>query len=87
MHVIVLVGVMADVLAGAAIGVLTMSSRSGTGRCDTYCRLVNVVVSVVADVHTFHDIDPGELVNIMFLLAFEWTQAAPQSVCWKDVAS
>ena len=37
-------------------------------------------------VHTVSDIDPDEPANIELLLAFEWTQAAPQSFCLNDVA-
>ena len=33
-----------------------------------------------------HTIDPGEPENISFLLAFDWTQAAPQSFCLNDFA-
>ena len=33
-----------------------------------------------------HDIDPGEPLNMKFLVAFEWTQAAPQSCCLNEVA-
>ena len=40
------------------------------------------------DVHTVRDIeiDPDVSANIPLSLAFEWTQADPQSVCLKDVA-
>ena len=44
----------------------------------------NVVVVVP---HTARNIDPGEPANMNVLLAFEWTQASPQSVCLNDVAS
>ena len=37
--------------------------------------------------HTVCDIDPDDPSNIKFLLAFEWTQADPQSLCSNDVAS
>ena len=36
--------------------------------------------------HTVDDIDPEEPVNMLFLLAFEYTQAAPQSLRLKDTA-
>ena len=36
--------------------------------------------------HTDGDIDPDEPSNISFLLAFEWTQAVPQSFRLNDVA-
>ena len=39
-----------------------------------------------ADLHTVRDIDPGELVNMPFLIAFELTQAAPQSFWLNDLA-
>ena len=52
-----------------------MSSRSGTRP------LASVVAGVEADAHTAGAIDPGELANMSFLLAFEWTQASPHSVC------
>ena len=72
-----------EVLAGAptdvVTGVRTISSRSGIGRRDTYGGVVCV--------HTVREIDPGDASNINSLLAFEWTQATPQSVCLNDVAS
>ena len=40
-----------------------------------------------AGVHTSDDIDPNDPVNMAFLVAFEWTQASPQSLCWNEVAS
>ena len=61
----------------------------------------NVVVDVVIGVlairhlashrcgdaaHTVRDIDPGEPSKILSLVAFEWTQADPQSCCSNDVA-
>ena len=36
--------------------------------------------------HTVADIDPGEPSNMAVLLAFEWTQAAPQRFCVNDLA-
>ena len=36
--------------------------------------------------HAVCDMDPGEPANIRILLAFEWTQAAPQSCRFKDIA-
>ena len=42
---------------------------------------------MVADVHSVRDIDPDESVNMSILLAFERTQAAPQSLCLNDAAS
>ena len=47
---------------------------------------VVVLAGVVTGVHTVRDIDPGERSNIECLLAFECTQAAPQSWCLNDVA-
>ena len=70
--------VMAGALTDAGIGVLTaISSRSVIGRRVTYW---------CAGPHTVGDIEPDERSNIWLLLAFEWTQAAPQSVCRKDVS-
>ena len=80
-HALVLVEVVTGVLADVVIAVLAMSSRSGTGRCDT------LVAGGGYDMHTARAIDPGDPLNIMFLLAFEWIQASPQSVCSNDVAS
>ena len=37
-------------------------------------------------VHTVLDIDPDDPANITVLLAFEWTQADPQSFLWNNVA-
>ena len=51
---------------------------------------VEVVVSlrvVVVTVHTAIDIDPYEPSNIISLLAFEFTQAVPQSFRLNDIAS
>ena len=42
---------------------------------------------MTADVHTACDIDPGDSSNMSFLLAFEFTQAAPHSSTLKDFAS
>ena len=50
---------------------------------------VKVVVSlcvVVVAVHAARGIDPYELSNIIPLLAFEFTQAVPDSFCLNDVA-
>ena len=83
-HVIVLAvtevtgGVLSDVL----IGVLTMSSRSGIGRRDTYWR----VPCVVAVVHSVRDMDPDEPVNMSTLVALDRTHAAPHSFCLNDRA-
>ena len=51
-HAFVTVEVMADALTGVAIGVLTISSRSGNG-----C-VGSVVIGVGADVHSVCAIDP-----------------------------
>ena len=67
-------------------GVLAMSSRSVIGRRDTYWRAPCVVAGVGTDVHTVSDTDPDESSNMSSLLALDWTQAAPQSVCLNDVA-
>ena len=45
-----------------------------------------MVAGVVASVHTVRDIDPEEPTNRSILLAFEWTQPAPQSDSLNDVA-
>ena len=45
------------------------------------------MAGVEVDVQTVDDIDPGEPKNMSFLLAFEFTQAAPQSFFLNDVAS
>ena len=84
-HVIVLAvtEVMDGVLTDVLIGVLAMSSRSGIGRRDRYWR----VPCVVVDGHTVRDMDPGEPSNMSILLAFDLTQAAPQSFCSNDSAS
>ena len=37
--------------------------------------------------HIVFDMMPGELVNMPIFIAFEWTHAAPHSVCWKEYAS
>ena len=92
-HVIFLaiVEVMAGVLTGAAIGVLTISSRSGSGKwCPDGYRhrpVGSVVTDVGAGVHTVRDINPGVPANLKAFVASELTQAGPQSVCLKDVAT
>ena len=68
---------MAGVINGVVIGVRAISSRSGIGRRDT-CRRV-ACVGAGLFLHAFRDIDPAELTNMYSLLAFDWTQAAPQS--------
>ena len=40
----------------------------------------------VVVVQAVSDIDPDEPINMFFLLAFELTQAAPQSFCLNDAA-
>ena len=37
--------------------------------------------------HTVFDIEPGDSANMSTFDAFELTQAAPHSVCWKEIAS
>ena len=73
------------VLTDVAIGVLTISSRSGNGGRDTY-RPSSVVTDVGAGVHTGCDIDPDVPVNASVFVAFELSQAAPQSSCLKDAS-
>ena len=43
--------------------------------------------AMVVVVHAVDDIEPGEPANMIVLLAFEWTQAAPQSFRVNDAAS
>ena len=74
--VLVVIEVMDGVLTDVLIGVLTMSSRSGIGRRDTYLCAPCVLVG---NVHTVRDIDPCEPENISFLLDLDQTQAAPHS--------
>ena len=45
-----------------------------------------VMATVRKDLHSVRDIDPGEPSNIISFVAFECTQAAPQSLCLNDVA-
>ena len=80
-HVILYLTEVMDVvlmLIGVAIDARTISSRSGSGRRDTYW-------SVVAKVHTSDDIDPHVPANMSFWVAFELTQAGPHSLCLNDV--
>ena len=77
--------VMTGVLIDVVTAVRTISSRSGTGRRDTYWCLTSVVPEE-GDLHTVADIDPGEPKNMSVLLALELAQAAPQSFCLNDVA-
>ena len=48
--------------------------------------MVTVVAGASVVVHTVGDIDPGEKSNMICFVAFERTQAAPQSVCLNDFA-
>ena len=84
--VLATVVVKAGVLADVAIGVLTISSRSGNGRRDTCSLAASVVAGVEGGVHTVHDIDPGVPENARLSVASEYTQAAPQSSCLNDTA-
>ena len=64
-----------------------VTSRSGVGFCDLYWRTVgSVVATAEAGVHSVFDIDPSEPANMRTFVAFELTQAAPQSCCLKDAA-
>ena len=80
-HAIVFSGVLIDVV----IDVRAISSRSNIGRRVTYTRVSCTVGGgrvnngVSADAHTVRGIDPAEPLNMDLLLAFEWTQVAPQS--------
>ena len=52
---------------------------------DFDCGEKSVFVSMVrvgVDVRMIRNIDPADPSNIRFLVAFEWTQAAPQSCCF-----
>ena len=88
-HVIVLAVVdgMNNVLAEMVTDFLAMSSRSGIGRRDTYWRVDCLVAGVATEVHTVPDIDPDDPMNISLWLAFDRTQAAPQSFWLNDTAS
>ena len=79
----VIVRSVVDVTDGVLIGFLTMSSRSVIGERDTCCCVVG------ADLHAVRDIDPDgpANINMSFLLAFELTQAIPQSFCLNEAAS
>ena len=81
-NVLAVAEVMDGVLTDVVIGVRAMSSRSVIGRRDTYWRVGGVGFAS----HTVCEIDPGEPTNMSCMLAFEWTQAAPQSFCVNDVA-
>ena len=59
------------VIVLAVVGVLTMSSRSGIGRRETYPRVGRVVTGVGFDRHAVRGIIPDEPVNMDVLLAFE----------------
>ena len=84
------VEVKAGVITGVVADILTMSSRSGIGRRETYCSVDSVVNGVgVGGGQTVDDNDPRDPSKIALpsLLAFEWTQAAPQRICLNDAAS
>ena len=49
--------------------------------------MASVATGVRAEVHILRDIDPDDPLNMYHLLAFEWTQVAPQSFCLNDFAS
>ena len=85
-HIFLLLEAVASafVLAGVVIGARNiLSTRSVNDLWVTY--FTYLLLAVV--VHTICDIDPGESLNMPFLLAVEWTQAAPHSVRLNDVAS
>ena len=78
---------MAVVTAGVVIGVCISSrprirSYHFNGRVVTGKRLRDTL-----DLHTVRDTDPDEPTNTSLLLAFERTQAAPQSLRLNDTAS
>ena len=62
---------MIEVAGSVLIGVLTMSSLSGTGRRETYSCVTRAMAGVGTDVHTVWNIDPNESTNMFVLLAFE----------------
>ena len=64
-----------------------MRSRSGIGRREAYSLVGRGVGAVGIDGHAVRGIDPDEPAKMFVLLAFEWTQAAPQSFCVNEVAS
>ena len=70
-----------EVTDGVLIGFLTMSPRLGFVRLGAF-----LVTGMGADVHAVRDIDPGDPVNMLSLLAFELTQSSPQIFFLKDVA-
>ena len=78
-----IVEVKVAVLTNVVVGVRTISSRSGIDLCVTCLR----VDGEGAASHTVREIDPGEPSNMRCLLAFERTQARPQSFCLNDFAS
>ena len=71
MAVVVLLALVEAVLVVVAVTVLVEIGK--------------VVVLAVAP-HTIDDIDPGDPVNILVFIAFEFTQKAPQSVWRKETA-
>ena len=74
-----IVSAIVEIIAVVPTDVVAISSRSGIGWRDAYGRVVCV--------HSNGDIDPGDPANMSLLLAFEWTQASPQSFCLNDLAS
>ena len=77
---------MVEVMAGVLTGVLAIRSRAGNGRRETCRRVTSLTTGVGGGSHTVRDIDPDVSANVRVCLAFELTQAAPQSCCLKDVA-
>ena len=59
------------VIVLTVVRVLTMSSRSGIGRSETYSLAGRVVGGVGSDGHALRGIDPDESANMLVLLAFE----------------
>jgi len=75
-----------DVLSAVLVGILTMSSRSGIFRCDTWREGYRRVAGVETGVHTAGKIDPDEPLNMSFFVDFEFTQSASQSLWLNNAA-
>ena len=78
---------MTVVLTDVAIGLLTISSRSLINPRDTSWLAETVLTDEGSGIHTVGDTDPGVPANLKAFVAWELTQAGPQSVCLKDFAT
>ena len=80
----------AEVPTEVVIGVRTISSRSVPGGGADVLLSSPLALSSPLDcgesTQSVFDIDPDDPANISFLLAFEWTQVAPQIWCLNDAA-